>query len=114
MEKIGIDLASDKDYIFTQEVHVLKTWPKYFQAIIKGDKTFEVRRKDRNYKVGNILNLLEFDPVKNDYTGKSIMVRVTYILDEGPYMPRDYLCMAIKVMNKSDECGNNLKNKIWI
>jgi hypothetical protein len=56
---------------------VLKIAPLYFQAQIEGKKNFEIRKNDRNYKVGSILSLREFDGKK--YTGRRIKVRVTFI-----------------------------------
>ena len=32
--------------------HELKTLPKYFDAIVVGEKTFEVRRDDRGFQKG--------------------------------------------------------------
>ena len=60
--------------------HKLKTWPVYFQAVKSGDKTFEVRRNDRDFKVEDVLLLQEWSPVKKEYTGDEMTVRVTYIL----------------------------------
>lgn len=42
--------------------HELKTWPRYFDAVKRGDKSFEVRRDDRGYAVGDTLVLREFEP----------------------------------------------------
>lgn len=42
--------------------HELKCRPEYFQRIVSGQKTFEVRKNDRNYQVGDTLVLKEFDP----------------------------------------------------
>ena len=60
--------------------HELKTWPDYFQAVWEGRKLFELRRDDRDFKVGDHLNLREWDPVSGEYTGRGVLVRVTYIL----------------------------------
>ena len=37
--------------------HSLKCWPKYYAALIDGDKRDEVRLNDRHYKVGDVLVL---------------------------------------------------------
>lgn len=42
--------------------HVLKTWPVYFEAIKRGEKTFEARRNDRGFQKGDTLVLKLFDP----------------------------------------------------
>lgn len=38
-------------------VHELKTWPTYWDAIKRGEKTYEVRRNDRFYQTGDIVEL---------------------------------------------------------
>jgi hypothetical protein len=60
--------------------HTLKTWPVYFEQIMIGNKTFEVRKNDRDFMAWDILELVEYDPVKNELTGRVHSVRVTYIL----------------------------------
>ena len=62
-------------------VHDLKIWPIYFGPVENGTKKFELRKADRDYKVGDILRLREFDPFEIGYTGQSVDVPVTYILD---------------------------------
>lgn len=60
--------------------HELKTWPEYYEAIIRGDKTFEVRSDDRGgYDVGDVLALHEWDRVRG-YSGRTCEVTVTYVL----------------------------------
>lgn len=41
--------------------HELKTYPKYFQETIEGNKPFEIRKNDRNFQVGDVLILKEWD-----------------------------------------------------
>lgn len=38
-------------------IHVLKCWPAYFDAIRRGEKTFEVRRDDRGFQKGDTVIL---------------------------------------------------------
>jgi len=63
-------------------VHELKSWPQFFEAIIDGSKTFELRRDDRGgFAVDDILRLREYDPITQTYSGRIQCVRVTYVLD---------------------------------
>lgn len=40
--------------------HELKSWPDGFQAVVNGHKRFEVRRDDRGFEEGDLVNLREF------------------------------------------------------
>lgn len=42
--------------------HVLKCWPEFFDAIKRGDKTFELRRNDRGFQRGDVLVLRKWSP----------------------------------------------------
>ncbi len=59
-------------------VHDLKILPQYFQSVSSGEKTFEIRFNDRQFSVGDTLILKEY--FNNDYTGRTIDLRVTYLL----------------------------------
>ena len=39
------------------KTHELKCHPHFFAAIAAGKKTFEIRRNDRDYRVGDVLDL---------------------------------------------------------
>ncbi len=63
--------------------HQLKCWPRFFKAVRDGSKTFEARKADRTYAVGDTLVLCEWDPNTEAYTGAEPIERVvTYILKE--------------------------------
>lgn len=44
--------------------HKLKCAPEYFARLQSGQKTFEIRKNDRDYQVGDILVISEYDPSK--------------------------------------------------
>jgi len=67
------------------KVHELKILPEFFAAVASGAKTFEVRRDDRGYAVGDTLVLREWiewhwTPYGGYYTGRYVVRRVTYVL----------------------------------
>jgi len=59
-------------------VHELKILPDYFHPVVLGTKTFEIRKNDRDYKVGDELILKEWDGEK--YTGRQVRRYVSYVL----------------------------------
>lgn len=76
-------------------VHNLKIRKPYFDAIINGTKTFEVRKNDRGFKVGDIVDLEEIDD--DGYTLRYIVVEITYILDDPQYCLPGYVIFAFKL-----------------
>lgn len=77
--------------------HTLKTWPEPFQAILDDRKSFEVRRNDRAFAVGDLLRLLEWDPASEAYTGRGDEARVTYIVPGGSWgLPADLCVLGIR------------------
>ena len=60
--------------------HELKIYPKYFEAIIDGKKTFEIRKNDRGFRVGDRVVLKEWDNIV--YSGREIHAEIKYILDD--------------------------------
>ena len=61
-------------------VHELKTWIEYFQLMISGKKSFDLRKNDRDFRVGHELLLKEYDKDSNKYTGRKLYFRITYVL----------------------------------
>ena len=60
--------------------HKVKSWSMFFEDIVSGERTSDIRDfRDRNYQVGDIVTLQEFDPVKFRYTGREVDVLITYI-----------------------------------
>lgn len=78
-------------------VHSLKTWPLYFAAIVSGEKTFEVRKADRDFQVGDTLLLREFrlldDTGKGEYTGRKVYKQVSYVLTGGQFGIEEGYCV---------------------
>lgn len=91
--------------------HDLKTWPAYFEAIWKGEKSFELRRFDRDYKVGDKLYLWEFDPIKEKLTDRMVQARITYVLSGGleSLGLRDRFCILSIQANERLHCASTYR-----
>lgn len=64
--------------------HYLKTETEYYQAVEAGDKKFELRKNDRDFKVGDMLHLEEV--VMGVKTGRMLPhMEVKYVLHGGDY-----------------------------
>lgn len=86
--------------------HRLKVLIKYADAIMDGTKTFEVRKNDRNFKVGD---KIVFDVVTNEgfavgaaarHQLNGATYRIDYILDDFEGLAQEYVALAI---SKEDE-----------
>lgn len=88
--------------------HELKTWPVPFQAVLDGTKTYEFRRNDRNFMVGDRLWLREWDNVGEAYTGRSVMAEVSYMTAGAFGVPEGFCVLALKdvVRKTCGSCGN--------
>lgn len=79
-------------------VHELKTVEPHFSKLYRGDKTFELRKDDRGYKVGDYLVLRQYNAKKGHYCGPKVYAVVRSILRDAPeygLMP-GYCIMSIK------------------
>ncbi|MFD1884020.1 DUF3850 domain-containing protein [Paenibacillus wenxiniae] len=93
-------------------IHRLKLVQPYFNDVVSGAKTFEVRVNDRDFKVGDVLELLEYDPETTWLTDRSVRVRVTYILDNTKYVLPGTVIMAIELEGGSTGVPSEREYKV--
>ena len=62
--------------------HELKLLPQYYEEVLNGNKTFELRKDDRDYKINDVLRLKEWN--ETYYTGRTFICAVKYILRDCP------------------------------
>jgi len=78
--------------------HVLKTFPVYLDAIGRGHKTFEVRRNDRGFSVGDTLDLREWHDARKAWGPRWLTCRVSYMLPGGQFgIEPGFVVMGIKL-----------------
>lgn len=78
--------------------HELKILPEWYETLLSGVKTFEVRKDDREpkFQPRDELLLREFDGTK--YTGRTITATVTLVL-RNEYCKEGYCIMSVVVTN---------------
>lgn len=83
-------LPSEKE----KKVHDIKIGKEFFEDVKNNVKTFELRKNDRNYKVGEILELHEYEA--GEETGRTCRKLITYMLKEFTGLQNGYCILGIK------------------
>lgn len=81
------------------KIHCLKTWPNFYDDLVNPDrakrKTLEIRLDDREFNVGDILCLREWNPHTEQYSGRLTVRLVTNCLRARPWVQKGYVAMSI-------------------
>ena len=81
--------------------HRLKIFVKYADAIMSGAKTFEIRKNDRDYEVGDkiVFNVVADDCHSVEEAARhplnGVTCRIDYILDDFEGLAQKYVALAI-------------------
>ena len=87
-------------------VHVLKTEPVPFRGLWAQRKRHEVRRFDRDYRVGDTLKLREYDPNGGHYSGRYVVAEVLWVTDPGTWgLPDDVGVLSIAEQGRGTDSG---------
>ena len=91
------------------KLHELKILHKYLVDVDLGRKTFELRKNDRDYQVGDLIRFIDIredDSIANKNQiepniDENTLYRITYVLkDVEKYgLDKDYCILAIKKLN---------------
>lgn len=78
--------------------HELKCVEPYFQHVLDGDKTFELRNNDRGFQKGDLLLLREMSE-RGYPTNRTTEVLVTYVIS-GHWLAPGFVALGIKGLDK--------------
>ena len=80
-----------------------KIWPEYFEQVLSGKKTYELRLNDFEVNEGDTLILEEWDPRTKQYTGRSVKKEVTFVgrfkIDELFWSKEEVLEKGIQIIS---------------
>ena len=77
-------------------LHALKTWPEYFKHIASGDIELTLRKNDRDYRPGDIVQFFEWT-AEGGLTGRrSPFYRIKYVLIKTPGLMEGYVALLLE------------------
>lgn len=65
------------------KLHVLKIKDEYIREIYRGSKTFELRKDDRDYEIGDLIHFVNIDG-EESILHRDNQFKITYILRNVP------------------------------
>lgn len=77
-----------------KQTHELKTQQPYYDDVLSGRKSFELRRDDRDFKLGDLLLLREFNP-RYGFTGETQSFDIVYILRNSQFLKEGYCALGL-------------------
>lgn len=79
--------------------HIIKCLDVYYREVIRGNKTFEVRKNDRNYNSGDIVVMCEVRKHKDGMThltGRFSNYEIPHVLKDYPAVQPGFVVFSIK------------------
>lgn len=79
------------------KLHTLKIKSQYFLEVWQGFKTFELRKNDRDYEVGDLIHFIDAEDGE-EFPFEDVIYKITYILKDVPEygLKKGYCILGIK------------------
>lgn len=85
-------------------LHAVKIETEYFNKIIKGKKSYDIRKNDMDYVAGDCIALNEYK--RGEYTGRFILTCIVSI-DECPlYLDSGYVILQLSPLEIEDNTNH--------
>jgi hypothetical protein len=94
-----------------RQTHLLKCWPIPFEAVRSGLKRHEVRVNDRDFRPGDRVVLLEFEPATTRYSGRKLRFEIGHVSQGGTWSLPDSLCVFSLLPPKKTRTAKRRKAK---
>lgn len=94
------------------KIHELKIWPEHFAGIEAHTKRAEIRLNDRDFKVGDILKLNEYDPDRQKMTGIYRERVILHIIDGADGLAEGFVVLSLGVPDGHDPTDE--RSPLWV
>lgn len=90
--------------------HDVKLLPPFFDAVLSGQKTFEIRLNDRDYQEGDLLYLREYSKRDSKYTGRVLSAEIGFVYKGFEYGLKEGYCVfsLLKVQEETEHADSVL------
>lgn len=94
------------------KIHNLKIQKEFFEDVKSGEKSFELRKDDRNYRLGDVINLTEVDATSAEETGRTALVEIIYKLDKFDGLYPGYCILGVRTIDSGAKLNDIIKKHI--
>jgi hypothetical protein len=98
----------------------LKVWRKFFEPLVAGTKTFEVRTlvsssgEQRDFNVGDLLTMKEILDDPTEETGRFCRFEVSYVLDDPAFVREGTVIMGLRFVGYHMEQYEHHGTVVWV
>jgi len=94
-------LESLKNIEDTLRIPSVKLCLEVYAEIIKGKKSYEVRKNDRDYIAGDCIALNEYD--RGEYTGRFVLAHIISVEEYPQCLAPDYIILQLEPLEIRDK-----------
>lgn len=73
--------------------HELKILPPFYNAVVSGEKTFEIRLNDRDFRSGDLVFLKEYSKKDSCFTGRMVSAEIGFVYKGTEYGVQEGYCV---------------------
>lgn len=108
--------CANTNILLTGVEHEVKSWTNLYDPLVAGWKTADIRdKRDRNYRVGDMLIMRRYDFANGVYTGEKARCLITHIISNdtpcamsSTGLDRNLCILSLRLFAHKDADGNDL------
>lgn len=101
---VNTSTSSSSQVSFTGVIHSIKSIQPHYNDSVDNRKTFEFRQNDRNYQVGDILRISEYDENTKIFSGRTHYKLITHIMKDHTYFSTSFVALSTHLLSLDTFC----------